>query len=134
MKPIKLIFYLICLNCSIFQVYDMTSQYFKYLTATVSTVEVPEYSKMPDLSYCIRLTNIFNQKKFTRNKGYNVFNQNQNSVQKLNLMTQKMTVNDMFKYTPDDVIVNCAIHTPGRYELNNKSTCNENFQIYKYIV
>ena len=112
-------------GCS-YQMIGMSRQYF--ITGTTITIDIVDSILSPDLSVCIRYTDIIDLP---------LTPQQRLNTTLIRSIQRDLTIDQMFRLTPseDKIIKSCFHRRPGSYrviELNNATDCYQVFNVSKF--
>lgn len=137
-KIYTLIFKAICFIGCCFQINEILQDYLKYNTTTLIEIQLADNIAAPDVSYCIRVSDVFDYDRYNKlNKVKLPFIEG-NALFNTISMTNSVLVKDIYDFTPNSslLIKSCTIRKYNSYrqEFHDKTTCNRHFSIMQFIL
>lgn len=113
--------------------------YFQFATATDILISLPDKIDIPDFSFCVRYTDVFDLKSFEPSASENPSEKPTDSNDEdIRALQKKVTIEDIFKYTPnvEELWIRCLSRKVRDYNVisTNSSECNTLFKIRKFYV
>lgn len=116
------------------QVYYISDRYFKYMTATATTITLPNRLNASSASLCIRYADLI---PLPDGRPAYILENAEITARARNL-TQSLTISEIFDATPaaDSLIVRCLYRQPHTYRIfeGNREACNSLFPVTKYFM
>ena len=139
MSPLKILIVTLCLLGLLWQLYEVTNQYFKFQTMTSVGIQSAMKIKNPGVHVCFKHLDLLNRKmmnsewktNYTKTK---LRDEDQEAIDILS----RIRISEMFRWTPSvkDILVGCRIRKPGRFKMTekqNSTECNKDFDIRKFF-
>lgn len=131
-------FYLLTSFGFFYQIGNILDEYLEYETTTRLTVGIPETLRVPDLSACIVVSDVFDYDRYNRDHNTNLENVNSSDFDAATVLVNKVNLNALFNYTPaiNSYVTECRFRQPKAfdYELLHSSNCMKYFTIRKYFL
>lgn len=138
----KFLIGLVCMIGLIVQVTDVTNRYLEYRTKTLIEMELPVRIQMPKLSVCFRSDGLLKKDAIRRTKNI-IIPEGSKNWTAFYLEVEKLSVQDMFDYTPSpsEVLASkntaCQVRMPKsfsiKYPYSKASECYQMLKIRKFI-
>ena len=126
------VFKLLCLVGFVYQITQISSQYFAFKTSTKITFERDNKFIDPSIIFCTRYTDIIDR---TNYKKYDIHQQRTYNLKEIFTDMTKLTIKDIFDLTPDPkkVIMGCQ-YRENDYSVKTltRSQCYSRFHVVKY--
>lgn len=110
------IYLLSCVIGFLYQISMISSEYFSYQVSSDLFIQIPIELNAPDTSICVRYSDVFNVKEYSRRNGIKIHEKTGSTSLKYKL-GKIVTIQDIFNYTPSvkEVISSCLIRLPKSY-------------------
>ena len=127
------IFKLLCLIGCVYQVTQISLEYFSFKTTTKTTFQIDSNINDPAIVYCTRYTDIIDR---TNYKKYGIYSQRRYNFTEILSDTTKLTISDIFHLTPNpnETIIECLIrHDEYDTQKYLQDHCYSLFRVTKYL-
>lgn len=137
-KIYDITFKAICFIGCYCQIHDILSNYLSYKTMTRVKFRFPEFLVAPDVSYCIRFSDIFDYKKYERLHNVKLSRRTGDETFNVLKILESVLVKDIYDSTPDssDIMKECWMRPIDGLKLTHfvQNECYNLIRISKYLV
>ena len=126
------VFKLLCLVGFVYQITEISLQYFAFKTSTKITFELDNKFIDPSVIFCTRYTDVIDRTNYQK---YDIHPRRTYNLKEIFTDMTKLTVKDIFDLTPDpkEVIMGCQYRENDyRVKTLTRSQCYSRFHVVKY--
>ena len=132
---LKIILGFICLAGLSFQVFEITSEFFKYKTNTAIETFTIDFIQDPSAHACFRYFDVIDKDQLNKKWKTDYQDLDTNAIAEI---LEKVTIKELFEWTPsrDDIMSDCKIRVPRSYRMSGLlgyERCKQVFDITKYL-
>ena len=129
---LNLVFKLLCLIGCVYQVTEVSLEYFKFKTTTKATFQIDSNVDDPAIVYCTRYTDILDRTNYQK---YGIHKWSRYNSTEVLSDTTKLTIKDIFHLTPDpnDTIAGCEIRRDEYRTVSLQDRCYSLFRVTKFL-
>ena len=129
----SIIFRLLCFLGFVYQVIQISQEFFAYRTTTTVILRLGDKNIDPSIIFCTRCTDILDRKNYEE---YGIYAKSNFNYTEVLSDVSKLTIKDIFDLTPaaEDVVIGCQIRK-NAYDVNSYSQdeCYSLFRVTKYV-
>ena len=132
-KLLSLIFLSLCVGGFVFQLYQVSDLYFKFLTSSKAEFQVQEMEKYQTIYFCPRYSDLLNR---SRNLEHGLLPQKPKNTEEYLHELSVLTIKQIMDLTPslDNLIATCMIRDQfSRFNFYDAVGCKHIFKISKFV-